>query len=260
MVSQHVGTGSFNSDFRFNAKEFDEETGNYYYGARYYQPKSSIWMGVDALATSYPGMNPYNFVMGNPIMAMDPDGDSVQVLGFRDNQFLNWLDKGLDINRKNSPFYLENGKLLYDQGKFNDLDDNQKEIAINIIETIKHEKIKITIQKGKSSKVLDERNSKPLTLYDVGGFATIGMKGNENVTIWSDGSNYGRKEKPPILGISNDPISSPNWLSLYHELGGHAYLRYILQDPKQAAHTIEYENLIRSLKGMPLRAYDDEHQ
>ena len=33
MVSQHVGTGSFNSAFRFNAKEYDEETGNYYYGA-----------------------------------------------------------------------------------------------------------------------------------------------------------------------------------------------------------------------------------
>ena len=75
MVSQHVGTGSFNSPFRFNAKEFDEETGNYYYGARYYEPKSSVWMGVDALATSYPGMNPYNFVMGNPIMAIDPDGN-----------------------------------------------------------------------------------------------------------------------------------------------------------------------------------------
>ena len=75
MVSQHVGTGSFNSAFRFNAKEYDEETGNYYYGARYYEPKSSIWMGVDALATSYPGMNPYNFTMGNPIMAIDPDGN-----------------------------------------------------------------------------------------------------------------------------------------------------------------------------------------
>ncbi|MDG1526142.1 MAG: RHS repeat-associated core domain-containing protein, partial [Schleiferiaceae bacterium] len=76
MVSQHVGTGSFNSAFRFNAKEYDEETGNYYYGARYYEPKSSIWMGVDAMATSYPGINPYNFVTGNPIMAIDPDGNA----------------------------------------------------------------------------------------------------------------------------------------------------------------------------------------
>tara|TARA_B110001452_G_scaffold135891_1_gene112943 strand:- start:2457 stop:5063 length:2607 start_codon:yes stop_codon:yes gene_type:complete len=79
LVSQHVGTGNFNSAFRFNAKEYDEETGNYYYGARYYEPKSSVWMGVDAMATSYPGMNPYNFTIGNPIMAIDPDGDSTVV-------------------------------------------------------------------------------------------------------------------------------------------------------------------------------------
>ena len=42
MISQHVGTGSFNSTFRFNAKEFDDETGNYYYGARYYEPGSRL--------------------------------------------------------------------------------------------------------------------------------------------------------------------------------------------------------------------------
>ena len=82
IVSQHVGTGSFNSAFRFNAKEYDEETGNYYYGARYYEPKSSVWMGVDALATSYPGMNPYNFTMGNPITTFDPDGNWLPGKGF----------------------------------------------------------------------------------------------------------------------------------------------------------------------------------
>ena len=31
--------GSFSSSYRFNAKELDSETGNYYYGARYYHPK-----------------------------------------------------------------------------------------------------------------------------------------------------------------------------------------------------------------------------
>jgi RHS repeat-associated protein len=39
--------GSFSSSYRFNAKELDQETGNYYYGARYYHPKWSVWLGVD---------------------------------------------------------------------------------------------------------------------------------------------------------------------------------------------------------------------
>ncbi|GEM_PF-2676834 len=50
---------------------------NFFEDVQYYEPKSSIWMGVDALATSYPGMNPYNFTMGNPIMAIDPDGRQI---------------------------------------------------------------------------------------------------------------------------------------------------------------------------------------
>jgi len=74
MVSQHVGTGSFNSAFRFNAKEYDEETGNYYYGARYYDPKVSLWMGVDPLAHLRTWVSPYNFVQNNPISRIDPDG------------------------------------------------------------------------------------------------------------------------------------------------------------------------------------------
>ena len=40
--------GSFSSSYRFNAKELDQETGNYYYGARYYHPKWSVWVSVDA--------------------------------------------------------------------------------------------------------------------------------------------------------------------------------------------------------------------
>jgi RHS repeat-associated protein len=41
---------SLNSPFKYNGKEFDEETGNYYYGARYYDPKLCIFISVDPLA------------------------------------------------------------------------------------------------------------------------------------------------------------------------------------------------------------------
>ncbi len=66
--------------FKFNGKELDDETGNYYYGARYYNPKWSIWISVDPLAekTMDPlaekTMDPYGYCYNNPIRLIDPDG------------------------------------------------------------------------------------------------------------------------------------------------------------------------------------------
>jgi RHS repeat-associated protein len=40
----------FNLPYKFNGKELDAETGYYYYGARYYNPKVSLWLNVDPLA------------------------------------------------------------------------------------------------------------------------------------------------------------------------------------------------------------------
>lgn len=39
---------TWNTPYKFNGKEFDEETGLYYYGARYYEPKLNIWMSMDS--------------------------------------------------------------------------------------------------------------------------------------------------------------------------------------------------------------------
>ncbi len=68
---------SHNSPYKYNGKELDEESGLYYYGARYYDPKLSIWASVDPLAEKYPSHSPYCYVMNNPINAIDPDGRRV---------------------------------------------------------------------------------------------------------------------------------------------------------------------------------------
>lgn len=52
----------------------DDETGYYYYGARYYNPKLSVWLSVDPLAEKFPGWSSYNFTMNNPLRFIDPDG------------------------------------------------------------------------------------------------------------------------------------------------------------------------------------------
>ena len=47
---------------------------DYYYGARYYNPKTSIWLSVDPMADIYPGWSPYNYCMQNPVNLVDPTG------------------------------------------------------------------------------------------------------------------------------------------------------------------------------------------
>ena len=66
--------GSWNTPYLFNAKELDEETGLYYYGARYLDPTNAAWLSVDPLFEKYVGMTPYGYCAGNPVKLVDVDG------------------------------------------------------------------------------------------------------------------------------------------------------------------------------------------
>ncbi|WP_302575434.1 RHS repeat-associated core domain-containing protein, partial [uncultured Duncaniella sp.] len=67
----------WNTPYLFNAKEFDEETGMYYYGARYYDPRLSLWMSTDPLQETAQRFSPYAYAANNPVNAIDPDGNIV---------------------------------------------------------------------------------------------------------------------------------------------------------------------------------------
>ena len=43
--------------YRYTSKEWDEETGLYYYGARYYDPRTSVWQSADPIIGDYLGSN-----------------------------------------------------------------------------------------------------------------------------------------------------------------------------------------------------------
>ena len=60
--------------YRFNGKELDEETGLYYYGARYMNPRLSIWYGTDPMQEKYPNVCSYCYTFNNPIRYSDPNG------------------------------------------------------------------------------------------------------------------------------------------------------------------------------------------
>lgn len=97
---ERTTTGVEKLPYRFTGKEFDEETGLYYYGARYLDPKYSRWLSADPALGEYipgapvneearkrngnlPGMggvfNTVNFALyhyagNNPVKYLDPDG------------------------------------------------------------------------------------------------------------------------------------------------------------------------------------------
>jgi RHS repeat-associated protein len=73
MVQQSTNN-IFENVYKFNAKELDESTGYYYYGARYYDPAISIFLSVDPLAEQFPNYNPYTYTMNNPVNLVDPTG------------------------------------------------------------------------------------------------------------------------------------------------------------------------------------------
>lgn len=70
-VTYHYGRGKLacsmpsaaNRRVKLNAKELDEETGMYYYGARYYEPRLSLWMSV-APISNYDTRNSENYLDG----------------------------------------------------------------------------------------------------------------------------------------------------------------------------------------------------
>ena len=66
----------WNTPYLFNAKEFDEETGMYYYGARYYEPRLSLWMSTDPLQEQYASITSYCYVGNSPLTYIDPEGKS----------------------------------------------------------------------------------------------------------------------------------------------------------------------------------------
>ena len=72
LVDEH--SSSEDMPYKFNGKELDEETGLYYYGARYMNPKISMWLGIDPLMEKYTNVSGYVYCHSNPIVRIDRDG------------------------------------------------------------------------------------------------------------------------------------------------------------------------------------------
>lgn len=65
---------SLTNQYLFNGKEIQVETGEYDYGARFYNPEIARWNVQDPHSDSYVNLSPYSYVANNPIGFTDPTG------------------------------------------------------------------------------------------------------------------------------------------------------------------------------------------
>lgn len=70
---------SWSTPYKFNGKEQDEETGLCYYGARYYDPRTSSFINPDRFKEKYPNFNSYHYCAGNPVKYIDVNGDTTKL-------------------------------------------------------------------------------------------------------------------------------------------------------------------------------------
>jgi RHS repeat-associated protein len=117
---------TFGSDiipkYSFNAKELDEETGMYYYEARYYKPP--VFTSRDPMFEKYFWMTPYAYCANNPVKYVDPDGRdyitgidqknktiTIRAKYYTSKENEAELEKALDVwNRQSKKYYYVVGK------------------------------------------------------------------------------------------------------------------------------------------------------
>jgi RHS repeat-associated protein len=138
-ISQRNST--FDSRYKFTAKELDNETQYTYFGARYYDSDISIWLSVDPLAQERPWLSPYNYCQLNPIGRIDPTGalDELYITGEDEaavqesfNQLQSTTNLKLELN-------IETGQVTA-SGEAITKEDTR------LMEVISDEKIKVNIE------------------------------------------------------------------------------------------------------------------
>ncbi|PQL91275.1 RHS repeat-associated core domain-containing protein [Apibacter adventoris] len=111
---------SWNNPYLFNGKELDEETGLYYYGARYYNKRESVWLSTDPLSGYNPiledehyidgehnegvynsfNLNTYGYCYQNPVLLVDPNGKQVVAVFNKSTNLLAIIPDKSKINPK----------------------------------------------------------------------------------------------------------------------------------------------------------------
>jgi len=89
-------SGGINQPYTYTAREYDNETGLYYYRARYYDPKAGRFITRDPISFAGGDVNLYAYVKNNPLNWIDPWG--FNSIAYQNGKLTYYDDSGNPLN------------------------------------------------------------------------------------------------------------------------------------------------------------------
>ena len=278
-VSQHIEyvpfgevfieerNNTWNTPYLFNAKEFDEETGMYYYGARYYDPRLSLWMSVDRFAEKYPATSGYNYAINNPVRYIDINGDSIRVSS-ENRELFNKTLKDV-FGEFSSKFSYTQSDMLVFSGENKGMGKAQRKV-FKRLKKVMYSKTITNIQYGKDTQITDRYGNKSSFKAESGGGAATSLASenenyNQNFIVIDPNKTIGETMevtdayyKEPI-----DPQNGARFKKVtfqtnqtdmtFHEIG------HVVYEGKGQHKVLDFNNIVRGILQLPKRQYDETH-
>ena len=278
-VSQHIEyvpfgevfieerNNTWNTPYLFNAKEFDEEIGMYYYGARYYEPRLSLWMSVDRFAEKYPATSGYNYAINNPVRYININGDSIRVSS-ENRELFNKTLKDV-FGEFSSKFSYTQSDMLVFSGENKGMGKAQRKVFKRLKEVM-YSKTITNIQYGKDTQITDRYGNKSsFKAESGGGAATLLASENENYNqnfIVIDPNKTIGETMEVTDAYYKEPIDPQNGARFkkvtfqtnqtdltFHEIG------YVVYEGKGQHKVLDFNNIVRGILQLPKRQYDETH-
>ena len=270
LVDEH--SSSEDLPYKFNGKELDEETGLYYYGARYMNPTTSLFLNIDRFTEKYPHLSAYNYCASNPIRFLDINGDSLWINYNKQNILYSKGNLYLDGNPyigKNKGFLKEVCAGLKDLNK-----TDEGRALINQLDNSTNN---FVIKKGNNNFIpysAKNAGANLLEVQKVTGINTI-SNGSGGIIYWDPYNTTGGLDvanntyRPSFIGLGHEfKHGSDSDLGLLHFGSFSSSVKSYTNILTNAVYNYEFngllksewratysENLIRQQSGIPLRAY-----
>ncbi len=152
--------------YLYNNKEFDENVGHYFYGARGYDPIIGKFTGIDRFAENYSFQSPFAYAANNPISFIDINGDSLDIGGNIEASFGD-IQSTIPKKYRNRLSYSEGGRISFNtDGLDRKSDGTLKKPSLAFMEAIVNSKERYLYENTESyeaqvgqTRVISEENS-----------------------------------------------------------------------------------------------------